>query len=99
VCGLCLSTTSAGVRTGALLAMGKLLPAIEVDEARKMMAICGKVLPSTWRLGCLLYCSSIVRTHELQLIPASQPTSQPTVQGQSAEQMLRGCWPQLTGGG
>jgi hypothetical protein len=46
VCGLCLSTTSAGVRTGALLAMGKLLPSIEVDEARKMMAICGKVPPS-----------------------------------------------------
>ena len=45
MCGLCLSTTSAGVRTGALLAMGKLLPSIEVDEARKMMAICGKVLP------------------------------------------------------
>lgn len=44
VCGLCLSTTSAGVRTGALLAMGKLLPSIEVEEARKMMAICGKVL-------------------------------------------------------
>lgn len=43
VCGLCVSTTSAGVRTGALLAMGKLLPSIEVDEAKKMMTICGKV--------------------------------------------------------
>ncbi len=43
VCGLCLSTTSAGVRTAALLAMGKLLPSIEVDEAQKMMSICGKV--------------------------------------------------------
>lgn len=42
MCGLCLSTSSAGVRTGALMSMGKLLPAIEVDEAKKMMAICAK---------------------------------------------------------
>mmetsp|Transcript_17828 Transcript_17828/g.53724 ORF Transcript_17828/g.53724 Transcript_17828/m.53724 type:complete len:813 (+) Transcript_17828:225-2663(+) len=43
LCGLCLGTTSASVRTAALLSMGKLLPSIELDEAKKMMTVCGKV--------------------------------------------------------
>lgn len=43
LCGLCLGTTSAAVRSQALVAMGKLLPSIELDEAKKMLTICGKV--------------------------------------------------------
>ncbi len=43
LCGLCLGTTSASVRTAALLSMGKLLPSVELDEAKKMMTVCGKV--------------------------------------------------------
>ena len=31
------------MRTAALLSMGKLLPSIELDEAKKMMTVCGKV--------------------------------------------------------
>lgn len=106
MCGLCLSTTSAGVRTGALLAMGKLLPAIEVDEARKMMAICGKVSPSY--AHCCAPCARVL-TRKLLLVVATEPIVCDTsieempfwccreVQRQWSSSVshvyIRGCWP------
>lgn len=46
VCGVCLATTSALVRTGALTAMGRLVKHVDQDEAIKMLATCQQVSSS-----------------------------------------------------
>ena len=43
MCGVCLATTSAVVRTGALMAMGRLVKQVEEEEAATMLAACQQV--------------------------------------------------------
>ena len=40
VCGVCLATTSAPVRTAAVQAMGRLVKLVDEDEAIKMLTTC-----------------------------------------------------------
>ena len=43
VCGVCLATTSAVVRTGALMAMGRLVKQAQQEDAATMLATCQQV--------------------------------------------------------
>ena len=40
VCGVCLATTSAPVRTAAVQAMGRLVKLVDEEQAAKMLATC-----------------------------------------------------------
>ena len=40
VCGVCLATTSAPVRTAAVQAMGRLVKLVDDEQAAKMLATC-----------------------------------------------------------